>query len=469
MTEVQSSPSYPDYEQDETNEIPKCCGLTTVLLRQDPEISGSHGGDRPLGIGTPKLSSFIVSSHEIRTIKKTRRLSRWVRRKSLGQPLLGRWYFIPKPVEDLRILFMKSLGCLRILSYSIGRLVYRRHAKYILLFLVSNFIFMLMELLYGWWTNSLGLFSDGLHMLFDSSILVFGLIASEMAKLKADTHYTYGYARVETLTCFISSALLLCTSVSIVNEAFRRLKTPQPINADHLLPITIMGLFFNLLGLLAFNYTGRTHSHHHHLREPSSSDQHNSIHSKDHSLECDMDQSEGCISGQILVDRIPQGEDHSIGLFGTMNRTPLVQTMFLHILADSMSSIGVVVSSVLVRSFGWIYADSLCSILIAILILMSAFPLFVDATGVLMQRVPPSFQSKIHEISRQLMSLEGVITCSDFHIWELCSTRYIGTIKIQMKEGYPEQKLRKQAIYLMSRAGIHEPIVQIECDSTPVF
>lgn len=91
------------------------------------------------------------------------------------------------------------------------------------------------EFLYGFLTNSLGLISDGFHMLFDCSALVMGLVASVMSRWTATRQYSFGYGRVEILAGFINALFLIVIAFFIFLEAIERLIDPPPINTDKLL------------------------------------------------------------------------------------------------------------------------------------------------------------------------------------------------------------------------------------------
>ncbi|KJH40880.1 hypothetical protein DICVIV_13160 [Dictyocaulus viviparus] len=106
-------------------------------------------------------------------------------------------------------------------------------------FLCVNLAFCGVEFLYGFWTNSLGLISDGFHMLFDCSALVMGLVASVMSRWPATHHFSYGYGRVEILSGFINALFLCVIALFILIEAMERLFDPPHINTDRLLASSI--------------------------------------------------------------------------------------------------------------------------------------------------------------------------------------------------------------------------------------
>lgn len=90
-------------------------------------------------------------------------------------------------------------------------------------------------MLYGVWTNSLGLISDGFHMLFDSSALLIGLCAALMVHWKPTRVYSFGYGRVEVLSGFVNSLFLIAIACVVLSEALERLFDPPSINTEKLL------------------------------------------------------------------------------------------------------------------------------------------------------------------------------------------------------------------------------------------
>ena len=128
--------------------------------------------------------------------------------------------------------------------------------------------------------------------------------------------------------------------------------------------------------------------------------------------------------------------------------------MFLHILADTLGSAGVIVSAILMWAFGWMIADPICSIFIAILIGMSVWHLLADSVAILMQRTPKQLDHQLADCYQRVMQLEGVqgvheqvlkkfllpsppvelleITPFFQHFWTLCSNYYCGGLKLEV-------------------------------------
>ena len=113
-------------------------------------------------------------------------------------------------------------------------------------FLLLNVSFTIVEALYGMWTNSLGLASDALHMLFDSSAIAMGLIASVIAKWPPTERFSFGFARVETMAGFVNAGGLVLASIGILWESVTRFLDPPDIITDKLLIVAVLGLLVNL-------------------------------------------------------------------------------------------------------------------------------------------------------------------------------------------------------------------------------
>ena len=92
------------------------------------------------------------------------------------------------------------------------------NSRNLLGFLLLNLTFAFVELVYGVWTNSLGLISDSFHMFFDCTGLMAGLVATVITKWKANDKYSYGYVRAETLAGFVNGLFLLFISFFIFSE-----------------------------------------------------------------------------------------------------------------------------------------------------------------------------------------------------------------------------------------------------------
>jgi len=205
---------------------------------------------------------------------------------------------------------------------------------------------MFVELVYGFWTNSLGLISDAFHMLFDSTALAIGLYASVISKWEPNRIFTYGYGRVEVLSGFINGIFLCFIAFSIFIKSIERLIQPQEVSTEKLLLVSVLGLCVNLVGIVAFHGAhshggGHGHSHGAKKKEDDHADghAHNDKHHGHHGHK-------------------EEEEEHSENLYA----------IFLHILADTLGSVGVIISSLLIDWYGWLIVDPICSLCISLAI-----------------------------------------------------------------------------------------------------
>lgn len=146
--------------------------------------------------------------------------------------------------------------------YYINEIMREKESRDIFYFLLLNLSFMIIQMVYGIWTNSLGLISDSIHMFFDCLALAVGLIAAVMSKWPASRSHPFGFAKVEIISGFANGIFLVLISFSILIEAIERLMEPPEMTTDQLLLISTLGLGVNLVGIFAFNH-GHHHGHSH--------------------------------------------------------------------------------------------------------------------------------------------------------------------------------------------------------------
>ncbi|THH15614.1 hypothetical protein EW146_g4892 [Bondarzewia mesenterica] len=168
----------------------------------------------------------------------------------------------------------------RVIRSYVKAIMENPESRKIFYFLMLNLSYMLVQMLYGIWTNSLGLISDAIHMGFDCMAIGVGLLASVMATWPPNERFTYGYARIETLSGFANGIFLVLISIFIIFEAIERLLDPPEMNTNQLLLISTLGLGVNLFGMFAMG--GHHHHGHSHGHGHDHADSHSSTHDHDH-------------------------------------------------------------------------------------------------------------------------------------------------------------------------------------------
>ena len=211
------------------------------------------------------------------------------------------------------------------------------------------------ELVGGWWTNSLALLSDAMHMFTDVGALGLTWFALWIADRPASSQKTYGYYRAEILAAFVNG-VVLCVLVGIVLiEAWRRLHEPTEVAGTGMLVIAALGLAVNVF------VARRLHAHRH----------------------------------------------ASLNMRGA----------YLHVVSDLLGSIGAIGAAVVILATGWMTADALASIGIAILILRGAWTLVGEAIDVLMEGVPAHVE--LAALQSALEAIDGIAEVHDLHVWTL--------------------------------------------------
>ncbi|XP_076976211.1 zinc transporter 7 [Tamandua tetradactyla] len=332
-------------------------------------------------------------------------------------------------------------------------------------FLCLNLSFAFVELLYGIWSNCLGLISDSFHMFFDSTAILAGLAASVISKWRDNDAFSYGYVRAEVLAGFVNGLFLIFTAFFIFSEGVERALAPPDVHHERLLLVSILGFVVNLIGIFVFKHGGHGHSHgsghgHSHFLFNGTVDQahshvdHCHSHELKHGPAHSHDHAHG--HGHFYAHDGPSLKET------TGPSRQILQGVFLHILADTLGSIGVIASAIMMQNFGLMIADPICSILIAMLIVVSVIPLLRESVGILMQRTPPLLENTLPQCYQRVQHLQGVYNLQEQHFWTLCSDVYVGTLKLVVAPDADSRWILSQTHNIFTQAGVRQLYVQID-------
>jgi cobalt-zinc-cadmium efflux system protein len=186
-------------------------------------------------------------------------------------------------------------------------------------------LFMLAEVLGGWWSGSLALLADGGHMFSDAAALGMSWLAAWLGSRPGSRQQTFGYMRAEILAAAVNAALLLVVAAGIGWEAFHRLQHPPDVRVGTMAAIALAGLLVNLLMLRVLH----------------------------------------------------GGHSENLNLRGA----------WLHVVGDTAGSVGVLVAAGLLHG-GYAWADPAVSVAIGLLIAWSALRLLRDSAAILMEQAP---------------------------------------------------------------------------------
>jgi len=193
------------------------------------------------------------------------------------------------------------------------------------------------------------------------------------------------------------------------------------MRTERLLMIALGGFFVNLVGLFAF----------HHYRHPPMGNEPSHSHSHGHSHGHDEDK-----------------DDNMYGIF-------------LHLAADTLGSLSVITSTVLIWLYDWKRADAICSLIISLLIGTSVIPLIKHSACILLQRTPQFFESKYDKCIKKIQEIPGVQDIGEVHFWTLTPGHRIGTVHLQVEDDANEQKVLPDAMNIFKKYGIENITIQI--------
>ncbi|CAN0857549.1 Metal tolerance protein 8 [Linum grandiflorum] len=341
---------------------------------------------------------------------------------------------------------------------------------------------MVVEFVAGFMSNSLGLISDACHMLFDCAALAIGLYASYIARLPANDQYNYGRGRFEVLSGYVNAVFLVLVGALIVLESFERILDPQEISTNSLLVVSVGGLVVNIVGLIFFHGHGHGHKDHsqsisvsHGYLETSSTCQpeqdkpHHCANHQDNGNSCNKESSH-CHDNHDHADHHDQhshdhhhhshSHDHRHHSHSHDNHSGHHHH---HHEADTMGSVGVVISTLLIKYKGWLVADPASSIFISALIISSVIPLLRNSAEILLQRVPRTHEKDVKKALNDVRRIEGVHGIQTFHIWSFTNTDVVGTLHLHVSEDTDRTSLKKKVVQRFQDCGVKDLTIQVEC------
>jgi len=316
--------------------------------------------------------------------------------------------------------------------------------------------FMVVELVVGNLTNSMALVADSFHMMSDVIALVIAYVSIRMSP-KEWSKNTYGWARAEVVGALVNAVFLFALCFSIAVEAFKRFLVLETIeNPKLILLVGGIGLAINILGMFLFGDVGHGHSH---GGDGGSHGHSHDNHGQDH------DEGEGDNHGHAhggekkTKDKPASG--HQMNISG----------VFLHVMADALGSVVVMISASVIWLTDWEYRDYLdpvLSLVIVIIICTTTWPLLRDSTLILLNSIPPHINLLELE-TRLISSVKGVSSIHELHVWRLVGTRVVASCHLELSE--PENGVEpvehnmavaRQVKEFFHQEGIHSTTIQLE-------
>ena len=312
----------------------------------------------------------------------------------------------------------------------------KKNLKLLTYFLIINLLFMFVEVIYGLLSNSLGLLTDGAHMLLDCTAVVIGLYSSYLSEFKSNNNYNYGYLRSEILGTFINSVFLFFIAVYIVFESIERFIEPKEIDSENLILVSFLGLVVNIIGLVfAHDHGDHNHEHghdhsHHHSHEHCHDEKHHHNESSEENEKLEEEKHEHEHSHEKENKETHGRRRHE-------HKNENIYAIYIHILADTLGSVAVLISSFLVKYYKLYISDPICSLFISAMIIFSTIPVLKNASMSLLHIPNEKIIKKKKKIEQSIKS----INCGsdnikpiigNFELWQTNSSYFVGEIKIEI-------------------------------------
>lgn len=265
-----------------------------------------------------------------------------------------------------------------------------------------NLAFVIVEAVAGFVGNSLGLLSDAGHNLSDVFSLVLAMIALKLASSHATKRFTYGHRKASVLISLLNAIILLVAVGAIIVESVDKFFNPTEVNGSLIIWTATVGIVIN--GLTAW--------------------------------------------------ALSRQQKHDINTRGA----------FLHMLADTLVSVGVVVSGVVIKYTGWTVVDPIIGLVIAVVILVSTWSLLSESLRMSADAVPEGFD--VDDISKKVEAVDGVLNVHHMHIWAISTTETALTCHIVIPEATMLEEVTDRVKELLDSLGIHHSTLELETNSS---
>ncbi len=260
---------------------------------------------------------------------------------------------------------------------------------------------MVAEAVGGYVSGSLSLLADAGHMLTDLLALGVAYAALRLGGRPADDRRTYGYRRLEVLAALLNGIALVGVAGSIVVEAVDRWRAPEQVEVGTMMTVAAVGLLANLIGLVLL---GHGHGH------------------------------------------------------DNLN----VRSAFLHVLGDTLSSLGVLLGGVVIFYTGWSRVDPLLSIIISLVIGVSSYRLLREMVDVLLESAPRGLSTD--RIRQAIVNVDKVARVHDLHVWSITQglVALSAHVVLRAPNDDPHQVLTHVQNMLRERFAIAHVTLQID-------
>lgn len=264
--------------------------------------------------------------------------------------------------------------------------------------IVLNLLFVAVEATVGLWYGSLGLLSDAGHNLSDVASLLLAMLAFRLAQVRPTARYTYGYKKSTVLISLLNSVILLVAVGVIVAECIGRIRHPAPLEGGAIAWTAGVGVVINAFTAWLF------------------------MKDKDRDLN--------------------------------------VKGAYLHMAADALVSVGVVVSGLVISWTGWSIVDPVVGLVVAAVIVVSVWSLTRDSLRLSLDGVPRGIE--LEDVERTMRGVEGVAAVHHIHIWAISTTENALTAHVVLRDGTCMSEVKRMLKEALRARGIGHATLEFE-------
>ncbi|MCE8619335.1 cation diffusion facilitator family transporter [Bacteroides fragilis] len=261
-----------------------------------------------------------------------------------------------------------------------------------------NILFVLVEFGIGFYYDSLGLLSDAGHNLGDVASLVLAMLAFRLAKVHPNSRYTYGYKKSTVLVSLLNAVILLVAVGIIIAESIDKLLHPVPVEGAAIAWTAGVGVIVNAVTAWLF-----------------------------------MKDKEKDLN---------------------------VKGAYLHMAADTLVSVGVVISGIIIMYTGWTLVDPIIGLVIAVIIVISTWGLLHDSLRLSLDGVPVEIDSE--KVGQIILAQSGVESFHHLHIWALSTTETALTAHIVIENLRCMEEVKHAVKHQLEHVGIHHATLEFE-------
>jgi len=260
--------------------------------------------------------------------------------------------------------------------------------------------FMIAEVIGGIVSGSLALLADAAHMLTDFAALSLAWLAFRFSRWPADRARTYGFDRLQVLVAYSSGLSLFAIAAFICYEAVQRLAEPVPVLGGTMMAVAIAGLAVNL----------------------------------------------------IVFAILHSGDRENLNM----------RAATVHVLADMLGSVGAIAAAAIILSTGWVTADPLASILVALMVLYGAWNVVRDSAHILLEGTPKGVAPADIEADLE-ENIPDIDDIHHVHAWSITQERPMITLHARLcEQGDASRAIHAIKSRLRERFGITHATVEIE-------